>query len=48
MSLDSLQALFLDELQDIYHAEKQLPCRPCRAWRRLPGPPSCGMRSRTT
>jgi ferritin-like metal-binding protein YciE len=24
MSLDSLQALFLDELKDIYHAEKQL------------------------
>ena len=24
MSLDSLQALFLDELKDVYHAEKQL------------------------
>jgi ferritin-like metal-binding protein YciE len=24
MSLDSLQSLFLDELKDVYHAEKQL------------------------
>ena len=24
MSLDSLQSLFLNELKDVYHAEKQL------------------------
>ena len=31
MSLDSLQALFLNELKDVYHAEKQL----VEAWPRL-------------
>ena len=48
MSLDSLEKLFLEELKDVYNAEKQILTRALPGWPRRRNPPSWNRRSPST